>query len=404
MRRVLQRFISYIMPVLIANQNESITTMPSLGVEQTFNTPKIFQKGTPVWSKSDTGANLFVMPKGDETDLRLNGVLADDVRYEGAAMKKKKIENVAVVTGGVVSVHTEIVGIADRAYKDLDTQWQKYAIIGDKQLNEYRIALKTGIRKVAIETKAKGTRDAQKSFVSFVDEWARNTFAALDYTAPSNVPKMAKAAVVKLLVKEIDTKSKVMGGSSIDTKDDARNGITKFIQLFSRGKHAKLYKLFNDPQAKLMDIFNEGDKTSAESKDTFEFKKTDALFATAADLMFTVEITNAGKRTGLQAAVDAAESASPGSKTLLLEYFEEIKTWKYVPTAATSGYAILSGGFAEEKDDGMSFAQPPSSNPSVKKRRAIKESLVNGKSARSAKGGSKAKALGPFIDPLAMEE
>lgn len=391
-----------IMPVLIANQNESITTFDELKVEQTFLTATIFQKGTPVWSKSDTGADLFVMPVGNESSLYLNGVLADDVRYEGAAMKEKKIRHVAVVTGGVVSVHTEIMGNKDRSYENLDGKWKAYAIIGDTQLNEYRLVLKTGIREVEIGTKAKGTKDARNSFVSFAEGWARNTVAALDSTLPSDVPAMAKAAVVALLEKEIATQSKVIGGSSINLKDDARNGITKFIQLFSRGKHAKLYKLFDNPQTKLMDIFNEGTKSDAEAKDTFEFKNVH--LAAAADSIFQNEVTTLSRQNTLKAAVDAAQVHATGSKALLISYFNEIKGWKFVPkTAAANAIATLSGGFADG-DSSMSFAQPPSSNPSVKKRRAIMESRNGGKSARSAKGGSKAKALGPFIDPLAMGE
>lgn len=133
--------------VLIANQNETIVSMKSIDVDDIPTMPRMIPKGTPVWSKSADGKSLFVLPKANSTPVHLNGVLANDVRYD----KGTTLSHVAVVTGGVASVYMYL----DHSGKqyDIGTAWRKYLIIKDDRLMEYRLVLNHGVRsaKVAIK-------------------------------------------------------------------------------------------------------------------------------------------------------------------------------------------------------------------------------------------------------------
>ena len=375
-----------IMPVLIANQNESITTFDELGVEQTFLTATIFQKGTPVWSATNTGANLFVMPVGNESSLYLNGVLADDVRYEGAAMKEKKIKHVAVVTGGVVSVHTEIMGNKDRAYNDLDKEWKAYAIIGDRQLNEYRLVLKTGIRKVQIGTKIPGTRKLIDTFGAF----CASAISKITSSILTEKPKQF-AAKINAEIKAIHDKIQASpAGEQSYYTTEAKKQIGDWYGNFTTNFPAYTDVFNSFASGTFKQRVDDGTTSLA------TFKGSDATFANTLVALFDLPNV-AQSKTDAQSAISGITGA--GLQTKAEAFYNEIHKAKY----GSSAPGLTSGGFADG-DTSMSFAQPPSSNPSVKKRRAIKESL-GGKGAKSARGGSKGKAaLGPFIDPLAMGE
>jgi hypothetical protein len=127
-------------PVLIANQNETITTMAVM-IEDPPEESKIIQMGTPVWSNTKDGKDLFVLPASESLrkGVYLNGVLASDVRFnEGDTM----LTAVAVVTGGVVSVRVE---------KGLETlEWNPYLIINDARLGECRLVLNHAVREKAV--------------------------------------------------------------------------------------------------------------------------------------------------------------------------------------------------------------------------------------------------------------
>lgn len=388
MRRASQRVILRIMPVLIANQNESITTFDELDVKQTFATATIFQKGTPVWSQTSTGAGLFVMPDSTEQDLRLNGVLADDVRYEGAAMTEKKIRHVAVVTGGVVSVHTEIMGNNDRAYENLDGKWKAYAIIGDRQLNEYRLVLKTGIREVEIGTKIPGTRKLTDTFGAFCASAISNIRSSILTLKPNDFSAKINAEI-KNIYDKIHT-------SPVDEQPYYTKEAKKQIDVW----HTYFTTNFPD----YADIFNSlsahNMKQRVENGTTAvaTFKVGGRFPAILGELFDLPNV--AQSKTDADSKIASISGGSPAAERALAKaFYNEIHKAKY----GSSAPGLTSGGFADG-DTSMSFAQPPNSNPSIKKRRAIKESL-GGKGAKSARGGSKGKAaLGPFIDPLAMGE
>ena len=119
--------------VLIANQNETITTM-TVKIEEMPKRSTMIPRGTPVWSKEQDGTDLFVCPKWDAR-VCLNGVLANDVRFNKGDTELKEI---AVVTGGVVSVRMD---------KSIDTiTWNPYLIICDKKLGECRLVLNHAVR------------------------------------------------------------------------------------------------------------------------------------------------------------------------------------------------------------------------------------------------------------------
>lgn len=377
-----------IMPVLIANQNESITTFDELGVEQTtFATATIFQKGTPVWSKSKNGAGLFVMPLGTETDLYLNGVLADDVRYEGAAMTEKKIRHVAVVTGGVVSVHTEIMGNKDRAYEDLDRKWKAYAIIGDRQLNEYRLVLKTGIREVQIRTKITGTRKLTDTFGAFCASAISSITSSILTETPNDFSAKINAEIKKIHDKIQASPADEQSYYTTEAKKQIDDWHTYFTTTFPA--YAYFFSSFSAHNMKQR--VDNGTTAVATFRTGVRFP---AILGELFDLPDDLQSkTDADSKIGTISTTNTA-----ADQAFAKAFYNEIHAARYGPLAP----GLTSGGFADG-DDGMSFAQPPSSNPSVKKRRAIKESL--GKGAKSARGGSKGKAaLGPFIDPLAMGE
>lgn len=390
MRRASQRVILRTMPVLIANQNESITTFDELGVAQNFATATIFQKGTPVWSAESAkdGSKLFVMPLGTETELYLNGVLADDVRYEGAAMTEKKIRHVAVVTGGVVSVHTEIMGNNDRAYENLDGKWKAYAIIGDRQLNEYRLVLKTGIREVEIGTKIPGTRKLTDTFGAFCASAISNIRSSILTLKPNDFSAKINAEIEKIHDK--------IQASPVDEQPYYTTEAKKQIDVW----HTYFTTNFPD----YADIFNSlsahNMKQRVENGTTAvaTFKVGGRFPAILGELFDLPNV--AQSKTDADSKIASISGGSPAAERALAKaFYNEIHKAKY----GSSAPGLTSGGFADG-DTSMSFAQPPNSNPSIKKRRAIKESL-GGKGAKSARGGSKGKAaLGPFIDPLAMGE
>lgn len=132
--------------VLIANQNETITTM-TVAVEVKPTRSRMIPRGTPVWSKQKDGSNLFVCPKWD-SNVCLNGVLANDVRFNKGDTELKEI---AVVTGGVVSVRMD---------KGVDTsKWIPYRIICDTRLGEYRLVLNHAVR-ASVVGKGGGTGES----------------------------------------------------------------------------------------------------------------------------------------------------------------------------------------------------------------------------------------------------
>ena len=102
---------------------------------------RMIQMGTPVWSNTNDGKDLFVLPASESLrkGVYLNGVLASDVRFnEGDTM----LTAVAVVTGGVVSARVE---------KGLETsEWTPYLIINDTRLGECRLVLNHAVREKAV--------------------------------------------------------------------------------------------------------------------------------------------------------------------------------------------------------------------------------------------------------------
>ena len=137
--------------VLIANQNETITTM-TVAVEVKPTRSRMIPRGTPVWSKKKDGSNLFVYPKWDG-NVCLNGVLANDVRFNKG---DEKLKEIAVVTGGVVSVRMD---------KGVDTRlWKPYLIICDNILGECRLVLNHAVRALDVskgEGSGRGSGDTE---------------------------------------------------------------------------------------------------------------------------------------------------------------------------------------------------------------------------------------------------
>ena len=191
--------------VLIANQNETITTM-TVKFEEMPKRSTMIPRGTPVWSKVQDGTDLFVCPKWDD-NVCLNGVLANDVRFNKGDTELKEI---AVVTGGVVSVRMD---------KGIDTRlWNPYLIICDKKLGECRLVLNHAVRTLDVgkggETGERGGRgespfltNEQRRILEAIRETGKIQGADFKDLIPGEVDVVKAVFDAKLKDSEFDVSS-----------------------------------------------------------------------------------------------------------------------------------------------------------------------------------------------------